>query len=210
MKKLLSAIAAALRSSVSFVWTRCRETGKLIMTTVASIGASPSPASQYAVEEEPAPAESIEYATAADIIQPDDGAVDTLIEKSIKLLADIDGVLDGSPGDDLDRINRICKYRADGHTPPFMDYSKLSNLHQDWLNALTPEMQGIVALSSRQEIKAHIKGTKAMRGVIRCDKESLVDWDRACEIEAAREAYEIETAHIPGEPEWARGRLAVC
>lgn len=209
--KLLSAIAAAfraMRTVMTTAWTYCKETGKWMARTVASIGASGPVASEIV---DPVPeADLIEYGTAEDLIQPDDGRADDLIRKSKAFLQGVENVFscEHSPGDAYDRIQRVCQARVDGLEPWFFDHFKLAGLKQDWIDTLTPEMEQIVAKASREDLIAHIKGGKGLRGVIRCDRESLEGWQHALEMVAAR--AEMEQPALEGEPDWARGRLASC
>lgn len=209
MKKLFSAIARAFRAmstATTTVWRYCSDTGKWIGETVASIGGGGASApAAPATEELP-----VEFATAADLIPEDDGSVERLLKKSQNLLQQINSHMNLSPGDTYDRIGRMAKDVAEGKRPDGLDFGQLTTLQQDWFQTMPTAMVKLVADASRADLVRHIRGEKSIRGVIPCDKESVVDWTRSDEIAAARAAYEIETPAMDGDPEWSQGRLAAC
>lgn len=203
MKRILALFSRAI-SAVRNVLVKCKETGEWIVKSVASIGVTPA---QEVVET--ATEEALEeYGTAADLVSvEDDGHVERLLKQSAALLKT---VAEECMPDRYQYIQSIARDMVENNRYDLLVLSALSPLQRDWILALTPEMRELVAYAEREDLVAHMKGGKSITGLIRCDKESIRDWERSVEMEAARAAYEVETAAMDGEPEWARGPMPAC
>lgn len=173
MRRLLSAIASALRSTVSMIWEKCQKTGAWTMKAVASIGGGGGSASAAA-----SPLQELEAAMAAEAARP--GNVNDLVKQ-----ADDISVPPAHGGDGYDRIQRCCRDINMQQQPKREDWMALSDVQREWLRELTPSMRLVVGNIERDALVQHMKGGRGLKGVIRCDAESVAAWQHANAIEAA-------------------------
>ncbi|MGV8949711.1 MAG: hypothetical protein ACOH2M_01320 [Cypionkella sp.] len=189
MRTVFAAIArafAAAATSLSTVWSYCKDTGKWIAktvaTTVGSIGGGGSaPAAS--------PLQELEAAMAAEAARP--GNVDDLV----KAAADI-SLPPTQGGDGYDRIQRACCDINTGGKPAREDWQALSPLQRDWLQELTPSMRLLVGNIERDALVQHMRGGKGLRGVIRCDAGSVAAWQHANAIEAPVAGMDVNEAEL--------------
>ena len=85
-------------------------------------------------------------------------------------------------GDGLDRIQRACRDINTSGKPAREDWEALSELQREWLQELTPSMRLVVGNIEREALVAHMRGGKGLKGVVRCDAESLAGWKHAAAI----------------------------
>lgn len=186
MKRILSALRAVLKaatSSLNTVWTYCRDSGKWIGKTVASIGGGGAPE-----------AGGYDLAMAAE----NDNQADALVAKTNEVLASIE-TPKASGGDGYDRMQRVCRDLCAGDEPAADDIGQLSPLQLEWVNTMTPEMRFIVGNETRQSVISHIRGGKGLHGVIRADAESINGWKDALAIEMAQARQELIVGFAPDQ-----------
>jgi len=166
MKSVFSAIARAFRAmatTMTTAWRYCRDTGRWIGETVASIGGGGVGGDAgYDVPEPLEPARS----------------VDQLLADANALVKEI-SVPPALGGDGYDRIQRIAMAINVGDEPADEDIAELSELQLEWINTLEPGMRFVVGNCRKDELVEHMRGRKGLKGVIRCDEASLQDWKEA-------------------------------
>lgn len=187
MKRLIAAIASALRSSVSFVWERCRDTGRLVARAVNTVlpGAG-SAAPDYGLGEDLVPEND-------NTVRP---SVDEVVKQANELLASIE-LPKKTGGDGYDVMMRICRHLCAGDEPKPEDVAALSQLQLDWIESMTPEMRFIVGNEKRAAVISHIKGGKSLHGVIRADAESINQWRHALAMEMAQHRQAFIDGYAP-------------
>lgn len=164
MRSLFSLIARAISATATVlttVWRFCRKTGRWIGETVAkTVGAvTGSPGREIA----------------STVVSDNEDAIDLLTRQSQALAESIEPpTVDG--GDTFDAIQRVCRNLCSEEGPLSHDLNSLTPLQREWIELLSPAMRFIVGNEERTAVMSHLHGGKGLRGVIRCDAESISQW----------------------------------
>lgn len=165
MKSLFSAIARAISATATVFTTvmrYCRDTGRWVAESVAkTVGAIGGCAGQAT--------------PVLDIVGDNDNGTDALLAQSKALVESVE-VPKNEGGDGYDRIQRACRALCAGDEPATADLEYITPLQREWLNLMTPEMRLIVGNVDRDDVIAHMRGGKGLRGVMRSDVESVNEW----------------------------------
>tara|TARA_R110002124_G_scaffold16882_6_gene71422 strand:- start:37471 stop:37995 length:525 start_codon:yes stop_codon:yes gene_type:complete len=155
MRRLIAAIARALASAARTVLVKCAETGKWIVKSVLPGSGAANPG--------PGPLEELELDIAQDARQ---------------------AAVTAPAVDRYDRIQTICRDMSCGDTPAREDLAGLSEFQREWIETMPSAMRLIIGNVPREDLIAHVRGKKPLRGIIPCDRASLEDWRHSAEIEA--------------------------
>lgn len=148
MKKLFSAIARAFRAmstAVTTSWRYCRDTGKWISETVASIGGGIGGGGGDAG-----------FGTAEDLVPDEIAPAAAAIE----------------PSTNLKNVRALAAAISNGCATEEL-CSRVDERTFNWLSQLDRSMIAKVLLSSDEALRGHLRGRSTIRGVVQADEASV-------------------------------------
>ncbi len=86
---------------------------------------------------------------------------------------------DDGDAEHLQAIKTAAGHLAAGDVPPNAAMALLTRDDIIWLGTMTKRMQAIVVASSDRDLRAHIRGTKMIRGVLNHDPRAVSDYRAA-------------------------------
>jgi hypothetical protein len=99
---------------------------------------------------------------------------------------DIAPANDNSPVSECAAIRDLAYAQALGRLPTPAQLGAVTQLQVDWIASMDAEMSRRLLRATDNEIRAHLRGTKAIRGVLWCDATCIDDYTTAIAIDRAR------------------------
>lgn len=81
--------------------------------------------------------------------------------------------------DTLDVTRRVAAAMAEGRMPALTDLAAVHPSHLQWIREMEPSMRRLVAGSTDDALRAHIRGQKTIRGLLPADAESVAEYAAA-------------------------------
>jgi hypothetical protein len=157
MKRLIAAIAAVLRSSVSYVWERCKDTGNLVARAVTTIlpGGGGGGAPDYGV-----------------------GAANDN-DETVAATAPGAGEVDMRP------IRELAAAIVNGGATEAM-CAKVDERTFNWLSNLSRGMIAKILMASDDELRSHLRGKSTIKGLLQADEDSVNAFRQAWLLELSK------------------------
>ena len=103
---------------------------------------------------------------------------------------------DNRADEHLEAVRTAAAHIASGHLPPEKALAKLSEDDISWLGAMSKKMHCAVAVASEEDLRAHLRGTKMILGVLNRDKTAVAEYRAAKRRQRERE-QDVELGLVP-------------